>query len=70
MPRRILFTSVLAVSLMGSAGGCHHMAGVCDCEAPGSVGTLAPVAAAEPPLVAPTATKMMAGEPAAAPTGN
>jgi hypothetical protein len=29
---RGLFTSLIAVSLMGVVVGCHHVAGKCDCE--------------------------------------
>lgn len=49
--RRILLTSLLAASLMGSFGGCHHLAGVCDCDHDGWAAHPAPLAA-EPPVAA------------------
>lgn len=50
--RRMLLTSILAASLVGSAAGCHHLAGVCDCETQGCAVGSAPVAQGEPPVAA------------------
>jgi hypothetical protein len=47
---RRLLSSLMALGLLGAALGCHHTAGVCDCDDHGNAAVVQPPPGSMPPL--------------------